>query len=154
MRNKKKIILAAAAVVVIGAGSAFAYWSTTGSGTGTGSTSAGASSLTIAQTNAFAAFYPGDSAQSITGTVTNGATNSAYVNTVTASIASVTKATGATGACDASDYTLTTPVATVQLDVAAGATVPFSGATLKFNNTAANQDGCKGATVNLAFASN
>lgn len=154
MRNKKKIILAAAAVIVIGAGSAFAFWSTTGSGTGTGSTSAGASNLTIAQTTVFTAFYPGDSAQTISGTVTNGAANSAYVNSVTASIASVTQAVGAVGDCDASDYTLADPVMSVATDVAAAGTANFTGATLKFNNKATNQDGCKGATVNLAYASN
>jgi hypothetical protein len=99
--------------------------------------------------------FPGDAAQTISGTVQNNAENSAYVNTVTVSIASVTKAAGATGDCDASDYTLATPVMTVTTDVPAGATVPFTGATLKFNNKAdANQDGCKGATVNLAYASN
>ena len=37
-------------------------------------------------------------------------------------------------------------------DVASGATVPFSGATIQFNNKpTANQDGCKGATVTLRF---
>jgi hypothetical protein len=151
MRNKKKIILAAAAVVVIGAGSAFAYWSTTGSGSGTGSTSAGASSLTVAQTTVFDAFYPGDLAQGISGTVKNNATNSAYVASVTVSISSVT---GGAGVCDLTDYTLASPVIPVGVDVAAGATQTFSGATLKFNNKVTNQDGCKGATVHLAYASN
>jgi len=154
MRNKKKIILAAAAVVVIGAGSAFAYWSTTGSGTGSGTTSAGASNLTIVQTSTIANMYPGDAPQTISGTVTNGAANSAYVNTVTASIASVTQAAGAVGTCDSTDYTLATPTMTVASDIAAGASKPFTGATLQFNNKASNQDGCKGATVNLAFSSN
>jgi hypothetical protein len=37
-------------------------------------------------------------------------------------------------------------------DVAAGASTSFSGATIQFNNKASNQDGCKGATVNLAYA--
>lgn len=151
MRSKKKIILAAAAVVVIGAGSAFAYWSTTGSGTGSGATSAGASDLTIAQTTVFTAFYPGDSAQTISGTVTNNAANSAYVNTVTVSISGVT---GGAGSCDATDYTLADPVMTVAADVAAAGVANFSGATLQFNNKATSQDGCKGATVNLAYASN
>ncbi|NEA33840.1 hypothetical protein [Streptomyces sp. SID13031] len=154
MRNKKKILVAAAAVVVIGAGSAFAYWSTGGSGSGTGSTSAGASDLTVEQTTVFNAFYPGGAAQVINGKVTNNAASSAYVNTVTASISSVTQAVGAGGTCDASDYTLvpsTTPVAS---DIAPGGFHTFTGATLKFNNKTTNQDGCKGATVNLAYVSN
>ncbi|HET6741637.1 MAG TPA: hypothetical protein VFH76_21985 [Kribbella sp.] len=154
MHRKKKIIIAAAATLVIGAGSAFAYWSTTGSGSGAGATSAGASDLTIAQTSTIANMYPGDAPQTITGTVTNNAANKAYVNTVTVSIDSVTKASGASGSCDATDYTLVTPVMTVGKDIAAGGTESFTGATLQFNNKAANQDGCKGATVNLSYASN
>lgn len=66
----------------------------------------------------FTAFYPGDSAQTISGTVTNNAANSAYVNTVTVSISGVT---GGAGSCDATDYTLADPVMTVAADVAAAA---------------------------------
>ncbi|HEY3556031.1 MAG TPA: hypothetical protein VGL05_01130 [Kribbella sp.] len=154
MHRKKKILIAAAATLVIGAGSAFAYWSTTGSGTGTGSTSAGASNLTITQTSTIANMYPGDSAQTISGTVTNGASNSAYVNSVTVSIASVTQDPSATGSCDATDYTLSNPVMSVATDIPASGSAGFTGATIKFNNKLTNQDGCKGATVNLAYASN
>ncbi|HZX01783.1 hypothetical protein [Kribbella sp.] len=155
MHRKKKIIIAAAATLVIGAGSAFAYWSTTGSGSGSGATAAGASSLAIAQTSTIADLHPGDSAQTISGTVTNNATNSAYVNSITVSIASVTQAQNATGTCDATDYTLTSPSMTVATDVAAGGSANFTGATIKFNDKATtNQDGCKGATVNLAYSSN
>jgi hypothetical protein len=154
MHRKKKIIIAAAATLVIGAGSAFAYWTTTGSGSGSATTSAGASNLAIAQTSTIANMYPGDSAQTISGTVTNNASNSAYVNSVTVSIASVTQASGAGGTCDASDYTLASPTMSVAADVAAGGSANFTGATIKFNNKASNQDGCKGATVNLSYASN
>jgi hypothetical protein len=153
-RNKKKIgaAVAAGALVVGGAGVAFAYWSTSGSGAGSAATSAGAADLTVAQTSTISNMYPGDSAQAISGTVTNNAANSAYVTQVVASIAGVTQAASATGTCDASDYTLANATMPVAKDIAAGATAPFSGATIKFNNKATNQDGCKGATVNLAYA--
>ncbi|TDW86948.1 hypothetical protein EV137_5017 [Kribbella pratensis] len=154
MHRKKKIIIAAAATVVIGAGSAFAYWSTTGSGSGSGATSAGTSNLAIVQTSTVSNLRPGDAAQTISGTVTNNADSSAYVNSVTVSIAGVTQASGATGICDATDYTLASPTMSVTTDVAPGGTANFNGATLKFNNKATNQDGCKGATVNLSYASN
>jgi hypothetical protein len=114
----------------------------------------GASNLAIAQTSTIANMYPGDSAQTISGTVTNSASNSAYVNSVTVSIASVTQASGAGGTCDASDYTLASPTMSVAADVAAGGSANFTGATIKFNNKASNQDGCNGATVNLSYASN
>lgn len=135
-------------------GAAFAYWSTAGSGTGSAATSAGAASLVVSQTSTISNMYPGDSAQIISGTVKNTAANSAYVAQVVASIASVTPAAGAAGGCDASDYTLSSPTMTIGKDIAAGATVPFTGATIQFNNKASNQDGCKGATVNLAYAAN
>jgi hypothetical protein len=155
MHRKKKILIAAAATLVIGAGSAFAYWSTTGSGTGTGATSAGASNLTITQTSTIANMFPGDAAQDIAGTVTNGASNSAYVNSITVSIASVTQAVGASGTCDSTDYALVNPSMSVATDIPAAGSADFTGATIQFNNKAdANQDGCKGATVNLAYASN
>jgi hypothetical protein len=151
--TKKKLLVAgvAAAIIAGTAGAAVAYWSTTGSGSGSASTSAGASDLTIAQTTILSPLFPGDSAQTISGTVTNNAANSAYVNTVTASISSVT---GGAGSCDATDYTLASPVMSVATDVAAAGTANFTGATLKFNNKVTNQYGCKGATVNLAYASN
>ncbi len=139
----------AAVVAVAGAGTAYAYWTSTGSGTGSATTSAGASNLTLAQTSNISNMYPGDSAQAITGTVTNNAGNSAYVTAVTASISGVT---GGAGACDASDYTLATPTMTVCRDVVAGGSATFTGATIKFNNKTTNQDGCKGATVVLAYA--
>jgi hypothetical protein len=41
---------------------------------------------------------------------------------------------------------------TVNAEVASGnAKGSWTGATIKFNNKASNQDQCKGATVNLAY---
>jgi hypothetical protein len=98
--------------------------------------------------------YPGDSAQTISGNFNNTNSGPAYVGTVTASIASVTKAVGApAGTCDATDFTLASAAMTVNAEVPAGsAQGSWTGATIKFNNKASNQDACKGATVNLAYA--
>ena len=150
-KKAKAAIVGTTIVAVAGGGVAYAYWTTTGSGTGSAATSDGASNLSIVQTSTISGLAPGVAAQTISGTVTNGATNNAYVDTVTVSIASVT---GGAGSCDASDYTLLNPVMDVQSDLAPGASANFTGATLAFNNKATNQDGCKGATVNLAYASN
>ena len=75
------------------------------------------------------------------------------VTKVTASIASVTQAVGAVGTCDATDYTLGTPAMTVNAEVPNGNGVgAFSGATIQFKDKPlVNQDGCKGATVNLQY---
>jgi hypothetical protein len=68
----------------------------------------------------------------------------------------VTKATGAVaGTCDATDFTLADAVMTVNAEVPSGnGEGSWTGATIKFNNKAgANQDQCKGATVNLSYTS-
>lgn len=98
--------------------------------------------------------YPGDSAQTLSGNFNNPNPGLAYVGTVTASISSVTKAAGApAGTCDATDFTLANAAMTVNAEVPTGnAKGSWSGATIKFNNKATNQDACKGATVNLAYA--
>ncbi|PKV97189.1 hypothetical protein ATK30_8161 [Amycolatopsis echigonensis] len=158
MRNitkKTKAVLAGSLVLVaVGGGVAYAYWSTTGTGSGTAAVSAGASNLSITQNSAPTNLAPGVAAGAISGTVKNNSANNAFVHTVTVSIASVATAPGAVGTCDASDYTLSGATMTVDQDLATGASTGFSGATLGFNNKATNQDGCKGATVNLAYSSN
>ncbi len=151
--KRKRKILAGLAVLCV-AGGAFAYWSAGGSGTGSGSTASGTSALTANQTTVLAAMYPGDSAQTISGNFNNTNDGPVYVSTVTASIASVTKAAGApAGTCDATDFTLANATMTVNAQVPAGTGQgAWSGATIKFNNKATNQDACKGATVNLSYA--
>ena len=153
LKKHKGAALTVFAVLAI-AGAAFAYWTAGGSGTGSGSTASGTSALTANQTTALTAMYPGDSAQTISGDFNNTNSGPVYVSTVTASIASVTKAAGApAGACDATDYTLASPTMTVNASVPAGSPQgAWTGATIKFNNKATNQDACKGATVNLSYA--
>ncbi len=140
----------AAGLMVIG-GVAFAYWSTTGSGTGTATTGT-SSTVTVTQVAAPTNMAPGVAPGAISGTIHNGGTVNAHVASVTVAIASVTKANGVVLVCDATDYTLANPVMLVDKDVPAGGDQAFQGATLGFNNKpATNQDGCKGATVNLTY---
>ncbi len=150
--KKIVVIVTATLVLVVGAGVAFAYWTAGGSGTGTAATGTNAAIVAV-QTSTVTAMAPGDSAQALTGNFNNANSGPVYVATVTASISSVVKASGApAGTCDASDYTLATPVATVNAEVASGTgTGAWSGATIKFNNKVTNQDACKNATVNLAY---
>lgn len=151
--KKKRTAAVALLLLVFVVGVGYAYW--TAGGSGTGSADAGTTSaLTVTQTTALTAMYPGDSPQTISGKFNNN-TNPGpiYVGTVTASIASVVKATGApAGTCDATDFTLASAVMTVNAEVPVGiAQGAWTGATLKFNNKASNQDACKLATVNLAY---
>jgi hypothetical protein len=148
-------LVAGAALVVAGAGAAFAYWTTSGTGTGTATTGT-STALVVHQTSVVTGLAPGGAPQELSGNFNNSG-SPAYVTTVTASIASVTKAAGAVGACTAADYTLTNPVMDVGAQVPSGTGVgswgvPADVATIQFNNSpTANQDGCQGATVNLAY---
>lgn len=152
--TKRRGLLLGVVLVLAGGGAALAYWTAGGSGTGSGAAAGAQSPLVVNQTTTLTAMYPGDSAQTISGNFDNPNSGPIYVGTVTASIASVTKAGGApAGTCDASDFTLASAGMTVNAEVAAGpGKGAFTGATIKFNNKASNQDACKGATVNLAYA--
>ena len=151
--RRRGIVLGVIASLAIG-GAAVAYWTAGGAGTGSGSAAGSQSALTANQTTTLSAMYPGDSAQTISGNFDNSNSGPIHVGTVTASIASVTKAAGApAGTCDASDFTLANAAMTVNAEIPVGTGKgAFTGATLKFNNKATNQDACKGATVNLAYA--
>ena len=152
--KKTTAIMIAAVTVLAGGGAAFAYWTAGGSGTGTGTTAATTSNVTAVQTSTVSNLAPGATAQTLTGNFTNPNSGPVYVGTVTASISSVVKAGGAVaGVCDATDYTLASAAMTVGAQVPAGAAQgAWTGATVQFNNKGTNQDQCKLATVNIAYA--
>jgi hypothetical protein len=153
--TKKRVLTALSVVGVLAvAAISYAFWTTGGSGDGT-ATAGSTQGITVNQTSVLDAMYPGDSAQPLSGDFTNTNDSPAYVGTVTASIDSVqTAADAPAGTCDASDFTLSNEEMTVNAEVASGEHKgSWSGATIQFNNKAdANQDACKGATVNLHYA--
>jgi hypothetical protein len=150
--KKFTVIAASAAILVAGGGVAFAFWTSGGSGTGSAATGT-SEDVTVVQTSTVTDMGPGVAAQTLSGNFTNANTGPAYVTTVTASIASVFQGGVLAVGCSASDYTLTGTAMSVGAEVPVGTGVgTWTGATIAFNNTAANQDACKGATVNLAYA--
>lgn len=146
--SKRILAIGLPLCLVVATGAAIAFWTGSGSGTGTASTSAGVTTLTVSQTS-IGGLAPGRPATTISGSVGNPSAESVYVTAVTASITGVAPA-GA-GTCDATDYTLLGATMAVNAQVAGNGTVPFTGATIGFNNKATNQDGCKGATVTLSY---
>jgi hypothetical protein len=153
--TKRRALIVGVVLALTVGGAALAYWTAGGSGTGSGSAAGAQSPLVAQQTTTLAAMYPGDSPQTISGNFDNPNSGPIFVGSVTTSIASVTKAAGApAGTCDASDFTLSNATMNVNSEVPAGnGKGSFTGATIQFNNKpAANQDACKGATVNLAYA--
>lgn len=155
--SKRKVAATIAiSVILIGGGgaAAFGYWSAGGTGTGTG-TAGTNSSLSVTQTSVVAGLAPSSAAQTLSGTIANTNSSKTYVTSITASISSVTKAVGApTGTCSATDFTLANAVVSVNAEIPANSTTTtWSGPSVSFNDLpTTNQDACKGATVNFAYA--
>ena len=154
MTRVGKVGVVTLALVLASAATAFAYWTGLGSGTGTAVTG-DVAPITVVQTSSVTGMVPGvPAAVALSGVFNNPNQSPVYVTKVTASISSVDKAASAlTGTCDATDYTLSNAVMTVEADVPVGdAQGAWTGAKIQFNNTAANQNACKGATVHLTYS--
>ena len=151
--NRKTATIAVTLALLLVGGAAFAYWTVGGGGTGTAETGT-SQDITVVQTSTVTDLRPGGAPQALSGNFDNANEGPVYVGTVTVAIGTVTKAAGApAGPCDATDYTLANATMTVNAEVPTGTGQgAWSGATIAFNNkTDTNQDGCKGATVNLTY---
>ncbi|MDQ1493485.1 MAG: hypothetical protein QOJ23_5999, partial [Actinomycetota bacterium] len=134
--NKKLAAIAITASVALTATGAFAFWTTSGAGSGSASTSAGdASAITVHQTSTTTAFYPGQSAQTLSGNFTTSSAGPVQVHTVSASL---TLPAG----CVAADFTVAGSPATVDQNITpAAANGSWGGITVAMNNTGVSQDG-------------
>lgn len=150
--RKKKVTLVTAGLLAVGVGAAIAYWTVGGTGTGEAATG-DSEDVAVVQTTDVTPMYPGDEAQALEGNFNNPNAGPAYVGTVTVTIDSVDDSDGEPAAsCSEADYTLTGAEMPVGVDVPAGTSQgAWAGASIQFNNTEENQDGCKNATVNLAY---
>lgn len=142
MTKKRYAIVAGIGAVALTAGAAFAYWTSTGSGTGSATTdSSTAWAVTIDSTN-LQDLSPGGPTETINFHVKN---NNSGVQSLASTTASVTGTSNA--GCTATDFAVGTTSITYG-SVASGATVNGTF-TLQMIDTGANQDACKGVTVNL-----
>lgn len=147
--TKRKIVIVTAALVLAG-GAAFAYWTTSGTGTGTAATGTSAA-VNAVQTSVVTDMGPGTAPQTLSGTFTNTDTQPLYVTSLAVSISSITTVP-ALGDCEADDYVITGSPLAIGAQAAVDDSTTWTGMTIAFVNEAAeNQDGCKNATVNLAY---
>lgn len=179
LSKKTKVVVAGVSAATLAmSGVAYAYWTTSGSGTGSATTSSGsAAQLKVHQTSAPTAnqLAPGQPGSTLAGTVENLTASPNGVSYALKAVKidlDVTKASGAaSGTCDANDYKIVSPnqqaaysvtagVGTVTTNIkadgsayelTAGQDAAGWTSTLSFVNSAANQDQCKGATVNLTY---
>lgn len=163
---KRSAAVVGAGVLVLGvSGVAFAFWTT--DGTGTGSATTGVATKVSVKGDVPKAMFPGDSAQTITATVTNdGAiapgTERANAN-VTTLKAYLTIAPVTAGAdCDSTDYLINgvaaagTATSAQTINVTAKDLKSLESTTgsytIQFNNKVdKNQNACQGAAVTVNY---
>jgi predicted ribosomally synthesized peptide with SipW-like signal peptide len=148
-------VAALGVVLLVAASGAYAYWTQSGTGTGTAATGTN-TGITVTQTATPSGLYPGGPTAALAGQFNNTNPGSVFVNQVNATISSVTgpNITVPTP-CAAGDYQLNGFPVTVAAQVPSGtAQGSWTGASIQMLNAGTNQDGCKGATVNLAYTSN
>ena len=146
MRINKKIagVVAVTSVVALGAGSAYAFWTTSGSGSGTAAI--GTDSPLVISGNISDALLL-DIPESFSITATNNATFAQTLSTLTFDF------TPSNAGCLKSWFSVTQPTV-APVDIAAnGGTAVFTGAALELNNVAANQDVCKASGIALSYTS-
>lgn len=152
MSLKKKgiaVFAAAALSVSVAGGVAYAYWSGHGSGVGTAATDT-TRPVVINQDPATVSLYPGGSI-ALKGKIHNPNPVMVRLSGMTGTI-SVTPLAGKS--CPASDYAFTSGWSewNVQPDVWPNVPASWNGTLTMVNDENRNQDGCKGATVNIAYA--
>jgi hypothetical protein len=151
-QTKKRLGVVASmlAVLLLGGGVAFAYWTTTGGGTGNASVGTDVH-VTVAQT-AVSGLVPGGPAVPLDFTVTNPGTGPETISGVNVVVA---VSAHPNGACSASDFVVTQPNIGGASEIYAGDAAAFdsvdTGAAISMTDTGSNQDGCKGATLQLTY---
>jgi hypothetical protein len=139
------VIAAVAAMASVGA---YAYWTSSGDGTGSATTGDSQAFVVTQQAPNPSNLVPGGPAQSVHIRVNNPASFNQYLTSLTFEIDPLWSEQAESGkpACTDADFTL------VQPTVVAGDLTPgdhdYTG-TIKLDNTAFNQDNCKGVTVDL-----
>ncbi|MGS0687890.1 hypothetical protein ACVBEQ_22480 [Nakamurella sp. GG22] len=155
-KKRLTVIVVAAALILLGGGAAFAYWTSSGQGVGTATT--GTSVVFIVASTAATGdpLTPGGPTQTVAFTVTNPSSGVQQLANVTVTVANAGGAEWTRTVpgppvltCTAADYTVGVP------DIVYGSLDPGETVdgtvTITMDDTGANQDGCKGATVPLYF---
>lgn len=143
--RKKAVVLGGVTAVVLTGGVAFAYWTSTGEGTGTATTGTSTDWVVTVDDVSLADLTPDGPTDTVTFHVTN---DNSGVQRLQSTVASVT-GTSDPG-CTAADFDVSATTIAYG-DIAAGDTVDGTF-TIQMVDTGANQDACKGVTVDLKVA--
>lgn len=149
IKSKKALVLLAVAVAAaVAAVAGYAYWTTTGSGTGAQANASSNGTVTLYASWNDAALYPGGQ-QNVSFTASNAGASNLYVGTIKAD-----SITTSDPGCLAADFSMADVVSNSVVLAGADHQAISGTGVLKFANTTANQDACKGATITLHLSSN
>jgi hypothetical protein len=144
-KRRFMVIAIATAAVLVGGGVAVAYWTTTGTGTGTVGAGSG-STVTVTQNSTISGLYPGGPSQAIDFTINNPGPGQQYVTAVAIAVTGTSNPS-----CTSADFQVTQPTITAGEIPTGGTAYTSTGAAIQMIDRAANQNACKGATVNLSY---
>jgi predicted flavoprotein YhiN len=150
-RKRFTLIASTMAAVLVGGGVAVAYWTATGSGNGPGSVGT-STAVTVDQDSTVSGLIPGGPAKALDFTVNNPAAGPQSINGVSVSVA----VTSSPGTCDSSDFSITQPSITGPVAISANGSSQFlsssTGAAISMvNKPGVDQNGCKGAVLQLTY---
>ena len=146
---KRKALVVGLVVTLALAGAAYAFWTTSGSGSGSGSVASSNGTLSLHGT-INSELTPGGSS-TVSYTADNAGTSSLQVGTVHAVVS--IDAEHAEAGCKASDFHIA-DVEENQTIAAKGSKVALANdGSISMDDSEANQDACKGASISLALTS-
>jgi hypothetical protein len=118
---------------------------------GVGAGSAGTrttGTVVIHQTSVVRGLTPGRPARQLRGTIGNQGDSAVYVRSISAAV----DPAGLPDGCTPADFTIAGSPTYVEVDVPPRSTdTPWSGITIRLNNTSKNQDACKHVRVRIAY---
>jgi hypothetical protein len=149
LRNRKLVALLATLVLGTTAVAGYAYWTASGAGTGAATNASSNGSLVLHAS--FADNLTPGASEPVSYTADNLNSSSLQVGTVHA-VVSIDAAHASLG-CLASDFTVADMIESQTIAAGASGVSLAHDGTIAFADTAANQDGCKGALVTLTLSS-
>lgn len=147
-----KLAVAAGLVLALAIGGvAFAFWTQGGSGTGS-ATAGTTSAITVNQTSTVTGLYPGGTAAALSGDFTNPNSGPVNISSITAVVHAFSSSLvdNTKPACTEADFAIggTSGANTVPAGTHVGS---WSGLTVSMNAGSANQDNCKGVSIQIDY---
>jgi hypothetical protein len=149
LMRKKRVVVGLSIAVLAVAGAAIAFWTASGEGEGTGTVASSNGSLVLHGSIA-PGLTPGGS-EAVSYTADNTGTSALQVATISA-VVSIDAEHAAEG-CKAADFSVADTTENQTIPASTSDVALENSGTIEMEDSAENQDACKGATISLALSS-